>query len=60
MCFSTQQNNDKTGVFLHMIILVKTDCFEAAVLQVSHFVVKTVYFEQNGEYVSSLRNGMTV
>ena len=42
---STWKNNDKTGVFWHAKIIVKTDCFGARGPGGLHFLVKYVVFD---------------
>ena len=58
--FGASKNNDKTGYKQHVNILVKTDCFDAAGLEVVHIIVKHVCFDQFAKFSSSLCNRMTV
>ena len=58
--FRASKNNDKTGYKQHAEIIVKTDCFDAAGLEVVDINVKHVCFDQFVKFPSSLCNRMTV
>ena len=58
--FGVSENNDKTGYTKHMQILVKTDWFDAAGLEVVHIIVKHMYFYEFAKFSSSLRSRMSV
>ena len=58
--FGASINNDKTGYKQHVKIVVKTNCFGAAGLEVIHIIVKHVCFDQFAKFSSSLCNRMAV
>ena len=58
--FGASENNGKTGYKKHMKIQVKTDCFDAAGLEVVHIIVKHVCFDEFAKFPSSLRSRMSV
>ena len=57
--FGASTNNDKTGYNQHVKILVKTDCFDAAGLEVVHIILKHMCFNEFTKFSSLLCNQMT-
>ena len=58
--FRASENNDNTVYKKHVKILVKTECFDAAGLEVVHIIVKHVCFDEFAKLLSSLCSRMTV